>query len=115
MTDLTVVFTNCAMQRGSITRPAAEAMELWATYADLLLTGSDLGVDLPDAEADAHIVQVMVRMTDADVVEGEPYVIATFYLACEHDFPINRDERVQSRLLQPPEPVSQIIVPGGRR
>lgn len=115
MTDLTVVFTNCEMQRGAITREAGVAMELWATYSDLMLTGQELGVDIPGAAPGAHIINVTVRLADADIEEGSPYVIAAFTLACEHDFPINKEERVRSRLLgpQPPRHSQQILIPKG--
>jgi hypothetical protein len=100
-----VQFTNCRNQVGSVEVPTKQAYQSFATFADKLLLGEDMGIDFPDAVIGSHIVQVTLAYYGLE----NPLMVSSIFLICECDVDVEKGERATSMLMVPEK---QIYVPG---
>lgn len=93
-----LMFTNCQKERGSVKVQAdVDPFTKFAHYADLLLTGQEIPVDIPGASPGAHIDQVSVHWVDD--LGDEEHLVTTVYLVCGCKAKIEEKKRAQSPLL----------------
>jgi hypothetical protein len=95
-----LMFTNCKKERGSVKVKAdVDPYVRFAYYADLLLTGQEIPVDLPGASPGAHVDQVSLHWVDE--LSDDEQMISTVFLVCGCHVPIEEKKRAMSPLLTP--------------
>jgi len=103
-----IQFHTCR-DRAVAIRPSAygaspqEALDAFATFADRLLLGKDLMVDLPDPQPDEHIDQVSLVYADDQTAA----VVTSVYLMCPCSTRVTK-ERATSKLVVPEK---QLLIP----
>ena len=90
---------NCKNQTGGVRIPDNKAYDTFATLADLLMLGEDLGVDLPGATPGAHYDQVTLVFTHD--LSSKSIMVSSVFLLCECHVEINNQEQATSSLLLP--------------
>lgn len=98
-----IQFATCTNRVAAMRPPAGREYEKFATYSDRLLLNQDLLVDIPDAQADEHINEVLLTY-DRD---GQPVRICSIYLLCPCEITV--DNTVHKSDLLVPE--KQLILP----